>query len=52
MSEDAQFTHAHMVRFERCVRTSRAVWRMLTDTRRLPGWYGEGYIEPRVGGRV
>jgi uncharacterized protein YndB with AHSA1/START domain len=34
MSEEAQFTHAHMVRFERL----------------LPGWHGEGHIEPPVGG--
>ena len=25
---------------------------MLTDTQRLPGWYGDGAIEPQVGGKV
>lgn len=53
MSHDAQFTHAHMVRFERPIEAVPAeVWSVLTDVRRLPGWYGEGVIEPRVGGRV
>jgi len=53
MSHDAQFTHAHMVRFERPIAaTPDEVWSVLTDIRRLPGWYGKGVIEPRVGGRV
>jgi uncharacterized protein YndB with AHSA1/START domain len=53
MSQDAQFSHAHMVRFERrmIVSPGRA-WQTLTDARRLPGWYGEGVIEGRVGGKV
>src|SRR5579883_3318241 len=53
MSQSAQFTNAHMVRFERELTADPArVWQTLTDTRRLPGWYGEGTIEPRVGGKV
>jgi uncharacterized protein YndB with AHSA1/START domain len=42
-----------MVRFERTIHASSdAIWSVLTDTRRLPGWYGEGQIEGRVGGAV
>jgi uncharacterized protein YndB with AHSA1/START domain len=53
MSQDAQFTHAHMVRFERSIDAAPdRVWSVLTDIRLLPGWYGEGVIEPRVGGKV
>jgi uncharacterized protein YndB with AHSA1/START domain len=28
------------------------VWALLTETKRLPEWYGEGAIEPREGGNV
>jgi uncharacterized protein YndB with AHSA1/START domain len=54
MSQDAQFTHAHMVRFERTIDAKpEAIWAVLTDTSRLPGWYGgDGRIEGRVGGAV
>lgn len=53
MTEGAQFTHAHMVRLVRApTAPTERVWQTLTDTRRLPGWYGEGTIEPRIGGRV
>ncbi len=53
MSQDAQFTHAHMVRFERLLAASpEKVWAVLTDTRWLPGWYGAGGIAPQVGGKV
>jgi uncharacterized protein YndB with AHSA1/START domain len=42
-----------MVRFERTIHASSdAIWSVLTDTQRLPGWYGEGLIEGRVGGAV
>jgi len=42
-----------MVRFERAIHAPPdALWAVLTDTRRLPGWYGEGRIEGRVGGAV
>jgi uncharacterized protein YndB with AHSA1/START domain len=52
-SPDAQFTQANMVRFERAIHApTDALWSVLTDTARLPGWYGEGAIEPRVGGAV
>ena len=53
MTEDAQFTHANMVRFTRKLAGPAAeVWPVLTETRRLPGWYGEGMIQGRVGGAV
>ena len=42
-----------MVRFERSIHAaSDAIWAVLTDTQRLPGWYGEGRIEGRIGGAV
>jgi uncharacterized protein YndB with AHSA1/START domain len=42
-----------MVRFERTIHaSSEAIWAVLTDTTRLPGWYGDGKIEGRVGGPV
>lgn len=53
MSEEAQFTHAHTVRFERLMPGPvERTWQVLTDASHLPGWYGEGCIEPRVGGAV
>jgi uncharacterized protein YndB with AHSA1/START domain len=53
MSDGAQFTHAHMVRFERPLPgPPTQAWDFLADTSRLPGWYGEGKIEPRLGGGV
>jgi uncharacterized protein YndB with AHSA1/START domain len=58
MSRDAQFTpaqmtQAHMVRFERPLPASREkVWEVLTNTARLPGWYGDGAIDGQVGGTV
>ena len=53
MSDGAQFTHAHMVRFERHLPCLPArAWAFLADPGRLPGWYGDGRIEPRVGGAV
>ncbi len=53
MSQDAQFTHAHMVRFDRVLQGSiEKVWAVLTDAKWLPGWYGAGAIEPEVGGKV
>lgn len=42
-----------MVRFERTIHApAEAIWPVLTDAARLPGWYGEGRIEGRVGGAV
>lgn len=53
MTGDAQFTHAHMVRFDRLLPgPADNVWAVLTETRRLPNWYGDGGIEPQVGGKV
>ena len=53
MSDDVQFTHAHMVRFERLLSgLVEQAWQVLTDPRLVPGWYGEGRIESRVGGTV
>ncbi len=53
MTEGAQFTHAHMVRFDRLLPGPvEKVWAALTDTRWLPGWYGSGGIEPQAGGKV
>lgn len=58
MSRDAQFTpaqmtKAHMVRFERPLPAPREkVWEVLTNTARLPGWYGDGAIDGQVGGTV
>ena len=53
MGPDAQFTHAHMVRFERNVPVQPAeLWHVLTDVEALPGWYGDGSIEAGTGGAV
>ena len=41
------------VRFTRILPGPAAkVWTFLTDSARLPQWYGEGSIEPREGGAV
>jgi uncharacterized protein YndB with AHSA1/START domain len=41
------------VRFVRTLGAPPAkVWEFLTETARLPEWYGEGKIEPREGGAV
>lgn len=53
MSDDAQFLKKPAVRFERTLAAPvERVWEFLTETSRLPGWYGDGKIEPRVGGSV
>ena len=53
MSPDAQFSHAHMVRFDRLLPGPiEQVWAALADTARLPAWYGVGSIEARVAGKV
>ena len=52
-SDDAQFTHAQMVRFDRVLSgPPERTWAVLADTGSLPGWYGAGHIEPRAGGAV
>jgi uncharacterized protein YndB with AHSA1/START domain len=44
---------APMVRFERVLPGPvERVWDFLTDTARLPDWFGDGAIEPRIGGAV
>jgi uncharacterized protein YndB with AHSA1/START domain len=53
MSPDGQLKKVAMVRFERLLPGPIArVWEFLTDTGKLPGWFGEGTIEPRAGGTV
>ncbi len=49
MRPDAQFTHAHMVRFERPLSAAREkLWALLTTPALLPGWYGDGMIKGSV----
>jgi uncharacterized protein YndB with AHSA1/START domain len=53
MSDYAQFGKAATVRFERLLPGPiEHVWAFLTDPARLPGWFGDGVIEPRAGGEV
>jgi uncharacterized protein YndB with AHSA1/START domain len=53
MNDDAQFGQAPMVRFERLLPGPiERVWEFLVDTSRLPGWFGDATIEPRLGGAV
>lgn len=53
MSENGQMAKVPMVRFERRLPGPiERVWEFITDTKRLPGWFGEGAIEPRAGGCV
>jgi uncharacterized protein YndB with AHSA1/START domain len=48
-----QFTQENGVRFERLLPGPiERVWEFLTEPRRLPGWFGNGTIEPRAGGTV
>jgi uncharacterized protein YndB with AHSA1/START domain len=48
-----QFPHLPSVRFERTVPGPiEEVWEFLTRPGRLPAWFGEGVIEPRIGGAV
>jgi uncharacterized protein YndB with AHSA1/START domain len=53
VNELAAMFEASGVRLERLL-SDRAerVWEFLTQAERLPGWYGNGAIEPRVGGAV
>jgi uncharacterized protein YndB with AHSA1/START domain len=53
MNIEAQFSKAAMVRFERTLPGPiERVWEFLTNTERLPGWFGHGIIESREGGAV
>lgn len=53
MTENGHLTKAAMVRFERLLPGPiERVWEFLTDTSRLPEWFGDGTIEPRIGGAV
>lgn len=48
-----QFIRQPAVKFERILPGSvERVWEFLTETERLPGWFGHGVIEHRVGGTV
>ena len=51
MSDDGELKRVAMVQFERILPGPiERVWEYLTDTGKLPGWFGEGTIEPRLGG--
>jgi uncharacterized protein YndB with AHSA1/START domain len=53
MNHDGDLKRVAMVRFERILPGPiERVWEYLTDPKRLPGWFGEGTIEPREGGAV
>jgi uncharacterized protein YndB with AHSA1/START domain len=53
MSQDGQLKRVAMVQFERILPGPiERVWEFLTDAERLPGWFGQGTIEPRAGGVV
>jgi uncharacterized protein YndB with AHSA1/START domain len=53
MSDDGELKRVAMVQFERILPGPiERVWEYLTDTGKLPGWFGEGTIEPRLGGAV
>ena len=53
MSPDGQLKRVAMVQCEgRPPGPTERVWEFLTDTKTLPGWFGEGTIEPRPGGAV
>jgi uncharacterized protein YndB with AHSA1/START domain len=53
MNPDGQLKRVAMVQFERILPGPiERVWSFLTDTKQLPGWFGEGTIEPRPGGAV
>ncbi len=53
MNEIGKFGTENSVSFERLLPSPiERVWEILTDTKLLPGWFGNGMIEPRVGGVV
>jgi uncharacterized protein YndB with AHSA1/START domain len=53
MEEAGQFATVKCVRFERVLPGPiERVWQHLTETALLPGWFGNGVIEHRAGGKV
>jgi uncharacterized protein YndB with AHSA1/START domain len=53
VTDKAEMTRVPAVRFERMLPgPMERIWDFLSDTDRLPAWYGEGVIEPRLGGSV
>jgi uncharacterized protein YndB with AHSA1/START domain len=53
MNENAQMTTAKSVRFERLLLGPiERVFKHLTETKLLPGWFGKGAIEHHSGGKV
>jgi uncharacterized protein YndB with AHSA1/START domain len=53
MNPDGQIKKVSMVQFERRLPGPiERVWAFLTDTKKLPGWFGDGTIAPRAGGAV
>jgi uncharacterized protein YndB with AHSA1/START domain len=53
MNSDGQLKKVAMVQFERLLPGPiERVWELVTDPKQLPGWFGEGSIEPRPGGAV
>ena len=53
MSHDAQFTHAHMVRFERLLPGPvERVWAYLTESKKRALWLAAGEFDLRVGGSI
>jgi uncharacterized protein YndB with AHSA1/START domain len=49
---DGQFGKTCTVRFARLLPGPiERVWEFLTDTERLPAWFGNGKIEPREAAR-
>ena len=53
MNENGQFSKVSCVRFERLLPGPiERVFEFLTKPELLPGWFGNGVIEPRLGGKV
>ncbi len=53
MNPEGVLKKVAMVQFERLLPGPiERVWAFLTEPKQLPGWFGEGSIEPRPGGAV
>ncbi len=53
MSDKGEIIAMNAVRFTRTLPAPASrVWAFLTRTETLPAWFGEGTIEPRIGGAV